>query len=145
MQENKGLTSAKINGKVVSSQKVLAEEYTKSFLKKIEEIQESLPNNNIVAENTFKTLVERNENEFEFREVRIKEVYKYITKSRPTKARGNCELNMFILRKIPEFAAICLTHIINNIIRTATFPKALKTSRMIPILKPNKDKNLLTS
>ena len=52
---------------------------------------------------------------------------------------------MYVLKQIPEFSAICLTHIINNIIRKSIFPKSLKTSRIIPIHKKNKDRFDLTS
>ena len=52
---------------------------------------------------------------------------------------------MYILKQIPQLAAIALTHIINTIIRTGTFPDCMKISRVIPILKPKKDKNSLRS
>ena len=67
------------------------------------------PNNNIVAEKVFKTLIPRNENNLEIKEVTIREVYDTITKAKTTKACGNCEMNMFILKQIPNFAAICIT------------------------------------
>ena len=52
---------------------------------------------------------------------------------------------MYILKQIPQLSAIALTHIINTIIRTGIFPECMKISRVIPILKPKKDKNLLRS
>ena len=56
---------------------------------------------------TFRKLGPRNKNNFEFHEVKIKEIYDLIQKSKPTKAQGNCELNMFLFRQIlnsPQYA-----------------------------------------
>ena len=98
-----------------------------------------------MAEKIYKQLIEGNDDSMEVEEVTIKEMYKLITKSRPTKLRGNNELNMYVLRQIPELAAICLTHLVNSIIRTRQFPDILKISRIIPILKPKKDRMSLQS
>merc|ERR1711954_545075 len=141
--ENKTLVSAHINNKVECSPKTLANEFSKTLLDKIQEIKSELPVNDIIAEKIYKDLVPRNENDIKLKEVTIKEIYEIINKSRPTKLRGNNEVNMYILKQIPQLSAIALTHIINTIIRTGIFPDCMKISRVIPILKPKKDKNLL--
>ena len=78
VQEDRSLSKAKINNKIITSQKKLAEEYADSFLKKLETIKEDLPSNNIVAEKVFKLLIPRNNNDIKIKEVPIKEVYKTI-------------------------------------------------------------------
>ena len=93
---------------------------------KIQEIKSELPVNDIIAEKIYKDLVPRNENEIKLQEVTIKEVYDIINKSRPTKLQGNNEVNMYILKQIPQLSAIALTHIINTIIRTGIFPDCMK-------------------
>merc|ERR1711954_299442 len=143
--ENKTLVSAHINNKLECSPKTLANEFSKTLLDKIQEIKSELPVNDIIAEKIYKDLVPRNENDIKLKEVTIKEIYEFINKSRPTKSRGNNEINMYILKQIPQLSAIALTHIINTIIRTGIFPDCMKISRVIPILKPKKDKNLLRS
>merc|ERR1711954_533440 len=143
--ENKTLVSAHINNKIECSPKTLANEFSKTLLNKIQEIKSELPVNDIIAEKIYKNLVPRIEEDIQLKEVTIKEVYEFINKSRPTKSRGNNEVNMYILKQIPQLSAIALTHIINTIIRTGIFPDCMKISRVIPILKPKKDKNLLRS
>ena len=59
-----------------------------------------------------------------------------IDSMKPSKARGNTEINMYILKQIPEFTSICMTHLVNTVIRSGRFPDKLKISRMMPILKP---------
>ena len=70
LQEDKGLSSAKIDGKLFTSQKILAEKYSEAFLKKLEDLKQELPANNILAEENFKELIPRNENNLEFKEVK---------------------------------------------------------------------------
>ena len=65
----------------------------------------------------------RNEEDIKLKEVTIKEVYEIINKSRPTKSRGNNEVNMYILKQIPQLSAIALTHIINCTIRMGIFSR----------------------
>merc|ERR1711954_552990 len=112
--ENKTLVSANINNKIECSPKTLANEFSKTLLDKIQEIKNELPVNDIIAEKIYKDLVPRNENEIKSKEVTIKEIYEIINKSRPTKSRGNNEVNMYILKQIPQLSAIALTHIINT-------------------------------
>merc|ERR1711954_214911 len=99
-----------------------------------------MPSNNILAEKIYKRLLPRVEETLKNSEVKIKDVLNTINKSKATKARGNDNLNMYVLKQISEFLAICITHIINSIIRKSIFPSTLKTSRIIPIYKKNKDK-----
>merc|ERR1711954_185007 len=124
--ENKTLVSAYINNKIECSPKTLANEISKTLLDKIQEIKNELPVNDIIAEKIYKDLVPRNENEIKLQEVTIKEIYEIINKSRPTKSRGNNEVNMYILKQIPQLAAIALTHIRNTIIRMGIFPECMK-------------------
>ena len=51
---------------------------------------------------------------------------------------------MFVMKHTPEFSSICMTHVVNCIIRSGVFPEILKTSQILPILKPKKDRKLLT-
>ena len=41
--------------------------------------------------------------------------------------------------------ALAITHLYNHIIETGIYPECLKTSRIIPIEKPGKDKDQLDS
>ena len=92
----------------------------------------------MTAETVFKQLIPRNPNDFEFSEITINQMAKIIHKSKPTKSRGNDEVNMFTIKEIPQLVSIALTHLCNTMVRKGVFPSALKTSRVIPILKPGK-------
>ena len=134
-----------IDNKTETSPKTLANEFTKNVLKKIKEIRDELPENDLVAEMIYKDLMPRIKNSIKLEEVTIKQMYELINKAKPTKARGNNELNMHILKHIPQLTLIVLTHIVNTIIRTGIFPDCMKISQVIPILNPRKDKKSLRS
>ena len=108
-------------------------------------MKNKMPSNNIVAEEVFKTLVPRVDEELTIKEVTIKDIKEIIKKSKPSKSRGNDELNMLIIKLIPDFLAICIAHLVNCIIRMGIFLQTLKTSHIIPIHKNKKDKKQLSS
>ena len=76
-------------------------------MNKIAKIRKETPENNIVAEKVFREVVDRVEDDFIPEKVKIKDVYKIITKAEPSKARGNDELSKYIFKQIPELASIC--------------------------------------
>ena len=57
-----------------------------------------------------------------------------------TNARGFDDLNSRTLKYIPHIASLWIMHLINSIIQTKTFPRVLKVTRLLPILKPQKPK-----
>ena len=69
IQEDKSLNTAIVNGNVITSQEKLANEYSKSFVHKINSIKSEMPNNNILAEKIYKKLVPRVEENFVMKEV----------------------------------------------------------------------------
>ena len=52
---------------------------------------------------------------------------------------GDDGLNTFILKEIPIFISTVVAHLFNRIVETNCFPQALKTARILPILKTGKD------
>ena len=104
--------------------------------------EDSMPSSTILAQLVFKKLVKRNPKDFKLKEVTIKDTYNYLNKLKPSKSRGDDEVNNFIIKQIPNFMAVCITHLFNHIVWKGIFPDNLKTSRVIPIRKPNKRKDI---
>ena len=119
-------------------QRTIAEEYACHIEKKIENLTKSLPEAKEKAVNIFKKLVSRVDEDFNFSEVRYKEVYKMVSSIRNSKSRGENELSNCFLREIPQYVSLALTHLFNNMVRSGVYPAAFKTSRIIPLLKETK-------
>ena len=58
--------------------------------------------------NLFRKLIERNEEDFSFFTVSLKNVYKIINHLRPTKARGENEITNLMIKQIPQYVALAI-------------------------------------
>merc|ERR1712163_108605 len=58
---------------------------------------------------------------------------------------GNDISNMKIIKKLCPAILPHITHLINSIIFTENYPTILKVSRITPILKPNKEGEMIDS
>ena len=143
--EDKSLLNVNIGTKNVTAPRELAEEYSISLINKINKIKSEMPGSTVIAEKVYKQLDKRNENKFELKEVSFAEVYSTLQKYKNSKARGNKELNTYILKQIPNLISICRTHLFNCMVRKSVFLKALKTSRVILLKKTKKPSNQLES
>ena len=137
-EEEKTLLRVNINNKPITSPRKLAQSYGEHLIAKLTKIKDKLPASTIIAEKTFKDLVPYVENDFKLKRMTIRETYKYIEKLKPSKCRGNDEVNNFIIKEIPQFMALSINHLYNHMIVTGVYPSCLKTSRIIPIKKPGK-------
>merc|ERR1711954_300565 len=59
-------------------------------------------------------------------------------KQKTINSKGNDEITRRILKKVPNYSAISICHLYNQILRTGIFPSGLKVSRITPLLKPGK-------
>lgn len=71
-----------------------------------------------------------------------KEIYSIIGQLKTNSAPGQDGIQVHILKQIPQFISIPLTHIINQCFNTGRFPNILKQSMVIPIFKEG-DKRLV--
>ena len=69
------------------------------------------------------------------------QVQQAIKQSKPKKSTGPDKLSNKHLKHLGPIAIAALTHLYNKSINTNTIPQSWKTAVIIPILKPNKNKN----
>ena len=104
-----------------------------------------MPTSTITAEKIFKELVPEVNEEFVFKPVSQKEVYEAIEKLPNTNCRGNDEITNSVIKQVPHFMSIVLTHLTNTIFQTGCFANGLKISCIIPLKKQSKPKEQLDS
>ena len=61
-----------------------------------------------------------------------------IKKMKPTDSAGLDDINSRFIKLIPKTVSLKMTHLINTIIRSKMYPKILKISKVLPILKQGK-------
>ena len=75
----------------------------------------------------------------------IGDIERIIKKLKPKNSKGNDISNMKIIKKLCPLIIPHITHLVNSIIHTETYPTILKVSRISPILKPEKQSESIDS
>ena len=122
----------------VTSPTKIAKIMQEHFDRKIDEIRKSFkePKNDPMS--YLQILMKKPESKFKLNEIKLEETYEIITKMKRSNSSGYDSVNSRILKEIPHIISIYMTHLINTMIRTSTFPKALKITKIIPLSKPKK-------
>ena len=129
------------NDNDVTSPKMLATLFNKYFLDKIENIRKNFSPSNDMALKILANLVEKPNTSFNFKPTDVYTIYNIIDKSKNSKSSGADSITMSVLKSCPQMSARIICHIFNNMIRTNQYPKRLKISKIIPIVKNGKPKN----
>merc|ERR1711867_17087 len=134
------------NGNLVTSIKQIVNIANNFFIEKIRTIRESFPiNNNISPLEILKNLVPKSQNEFSIKMATIGDIQRIIEKMKPKNSKGNDITNMKIIKKLCPAVLPHITHLVNSIIFTEIYPTILKVSRITPILKPDKQSEIIDS
>ena len=75
----------------------------------------------------------------------IKETEQLIRKAKNSWTVCSDDISMNIIKKLNKKIAPHLTHLYNTITRTAIYPEIIKLNKILPTLKPDKDKFLMES
>ena len=86
-----------------------------------------------------KKLIPKPKTKFQLNEISIQQTYQIIKNMKASNLTGYNQINLKIIKDIPHFSALILTHLINSIIITGNYPRCLKVAKIIPICKPDKN------
>ena len=92
-----------------------------------------------------KVLCPRVEENFNIPLITISQTIDLISKCKNSNSTGHNGINNKFLEKFKIKIAPHITHLINTILRTKNFPKIFKVSTILPIKKPDLDKNSIES
>ena len=133
-------------GNLVTSVKEIVNIANDFFIEKICKIRESFPvNENISPMEILQRLVPKCQNQFDVKMATIEDIQRIIKKLKPKNSKGNNISNMKIIKKLCPAILPHITHLINSIIFTENYPTVLKVSRISPILKPDKESEMIES
>ena len=109
------------------------------FIEKISKIRDSFPQNDrIDALEILDHLIPKSKNRFEIKMATMEDISRIIKKLKPKNSTGNDIISMKLIKKLTPAIIPHLTHLVNSIILTETYPTILKVSCISPILKPDK-------
>lgn len=132
------------NSTFISSPRAIATLANKHYIRKINTIR-SMFKNALSAVHILSTLIPRQKHTFSLPEITLAQTIKIIDDAQHSHSTGHDAISMHIIKQIKHKIAPHLTHMINCIIRTNTFPDTLKLSRITPILKPKKPRTQIDS
>ena len=134
------------NGNLVTSIKKIVNIGNEFFIDKISKIRESFPvNENISSLEILQKLIPKCQNQFKIKMATLEDIEHIIKKLKPKNSKGNDISNMKIIKKLSPAIIPHITHLVNSIIYTETYPTVLKVSRISPILKPDKKNESIDS
>ena len=145
ISENAVPTRVKVDDKLTSSPIVIATAFNEFFVEKVKKIRENIPKTSIDPIDILAAVVPKPASTFNFSPANTEEVYEVIKNMKNSKNTGVDNISAAFIKKIPRVCAPLMCHLFNNILRTSTFPKILKRSRILPLKKPGKEHLLLNS
>ena len=113
-EEEKTPVKVVIDGSVTTSQRKIANKYMEHIQHKIDSLTVEKPDRKTDAMKIFAKLISKVDDTFEFEEVRYKDVYKTITKLKPSRARGENELTNVFIKEIPQYATLVIMQLKPN-------------------------------
>ncbi len=126
------------DNKLVTSPKLLANIANKHYIDKIQHIRDNLTKYTLDPINILKILIPRTTQTLTIPPITLQQTIDLITKSDNSNSTGHDSITMTTLKKIKHTIAPHLTHLINTILHTNTYPQTFKHSRITPINKPKK-------
>ena len=133
------------NGKLISSPKLIANIANNYFIEKIKQIRNKFITDNANPINILETLIKKPKTIFNLQLITIKKTKKLIKKLPNSKCTGYDAISNKIIKKCGNTIIPHITHLINSIIRKGIFPEIFKISRIFPISKNGKPKEMISS
>ena len=125
--------------KFVTSPKKIAEASNEFFKTKVNNIRKNFPKTNTDPILILEQISKRSKNSIKMPFITLEKTKNIINNLTSSNATGHDIISTKILKKIKNQIAPHITHLINTIIRTSTYPEIYKLSRMLPLCKPGMD------
>ena len=134
-----------INGNNMTSPKEIANISNNYFIQKIEKIRNEFFNDIVSPMEIVNKLIPRVEENLDIPLISIKQTIQLINNTKNSNSTGHDDINNKFLKKCKIKIAPHITHLINSILITKNFSKIYKISKILPLSKPDLDKNLISS
>merc|ERR1711867_128894 len=118
--------------------RLLANMANNHYIEKIKKIMMEMPKTTTTPMKILKKLIPRQDKTMKFNYITLEKTKKIIQKLPNTASHGYDPITNRTIKMIESRITPVMTHLINSIIKTGKFPKILKKTRIIPILKKGK-------
>ena len=133
------------NNNYITSPRAIANTANHHYINKITNIRSTFKRLTLNPISILSTLIPRQQHTLIIPPITLTQTLEIITKASPSHSTGHDDVSMHIIKQIKHTIAPHITHLINTIISTNTFPDTFKLSRITPIKKPKKSKTQIDS
>ena len=133
------------NNNFISSPRALANLANTHYVDKVNKIRQAFKKLTLNPIHILSTLIPRQQHTLTIPPITLAQTEEIIRNSPSSHSSGHDDITMHILKKVAHKVAPHITHLINTIIHTNTFPSTFKHSRITPILKPKKQNTHIDS
>ena len=127
------------NSSKITSIKDISNIANQFFIQKVVKLRKNFVKPIMSAFDILKNILYRNSNQWNHPYITIEQTIQIIMKAKSTNSISPENISMKTIKKIAPSIGPHLTHLINTIIDTSTYPYILKISCITPNLKPDKD------
>ena len=136
--KNLSPTTLTKDGKTIQDPISIANAINFSQISKNNKLHRNIPKTNTDYRDNYRKLVAGKHLEFQLRTITMGQLRNEIKNMKPTNSAGMDGISTKTLKKMIKPLHPTLLNLVNKCIETATYPEALKTARIIPLLKKDK-------
>ena len=127
-------------GKQITNPKKIAEALNRQYLSKVRKTVNSIHPTETNPLDKYKEVVGDQMTDFHFKQISMSELLKEVSNMKPTTSAGQDMIPMRAVKAATRELAPLLLNMVNQTIAKKTYPKCMKTTKIKPIRKKEKDK-----
>ena len=121
---------------------VIVNALNRQYIKKIKNTVSLIPQSQTNPLELYSKVVGKVAGSFPFTQISMCQLQKTLSNMKATNSAGNDDISVKILKAARIEIEPILLNMVNSIFKSKKFPDVLKTTKVIPIPKPNKDKTV---
>ena len=119
----------------------MANALNRSYIQKIRKLTQNMEPTRTNPLESYRKSVGQVDKTFTFKQISLGELRSTLSKMKTTNLMGIDDISIRTVKQAQSELEPIILHIVNTSIRTTTFPTSLKTAKVVPVEKINKDKS----
>ena len=129
------------NGKQHTTHANMAAALNRQYTQTIRKLIGEMESNGVDPLEHYRKVVPQGLTKFTFKQINMSQLRTTLSRMRATGSMGEDDLSTKNIKQAQKELEPLLLKLINTTIKSTTYPEALKTTKIVPIPKPNKNKN----
>ena len=123
----------------------IANTINEELIVKYKRLIKQIPKTNVDPLENYKKVTQNITTKFSIKQINMTELGQILHDTKPSGSTGLDNLSMRTIKNLQKTLEPLLLNLINSVIEQENYPDNLKTSKVIPLKKPDKNENTATS